>query len=634
MVRLADSSDEAGLEEAPLLPLPKPLPLKETKVPVLEKPESVEAGTSEGLNMRGGRPGDRLRELLGGLESEGSARLDNEAFLHRLYQSAASLRDPRYTLRAFHDDMTACFPELRLYLGVAGAAGAVAGTTTSGRSGAEEYIRTIGALFAVYWLCRLNLPSVPGSESLDGQLGFCFGAAGAGASEDWAPPPLEVVETIAPVEPLTTPTPPQRRMAFFEAMDWEGLHRLFCDSGVLISRQDGSASVDIDRAAAMLALTAIHDVMKVEALLPVVTPDDEHTEFAGHTAGDIIHDHDLALGYVLTHDPTALPCFAALPESLQRPIRFTQAKLGFNHGWLVQAEAPPGVLFNSFKQLITAEGVAAADIAFYFVHWVTDLAGAEPDQRVMGAQQFTCKFPRAVLASFVRSFPLVQRLSHLTCTELNEEFLVEWWPTAVLGASPSGATAIAQHRLIVQAQTADRQREVLSAWTTLPPADKKVLAEELARTGVAGEAYARSPQTPAGPAFLVYYSPAFVRQADDDTRFALRALSAVYRAARKMWPLDEAAAGGSVIVRIDQLKGRRTVDIGALHTKGSCWVLRRQHSAALEGNVESCALSELVSVVGGDGGAGNVEVVHLWELRTGEGGQGGDTSSVLTMAGV
>ena len=37
------------------------------------------------------------------------------------------------------------------------------------------------------------------------------------------------------------------------------------------------------------------------------------------------------------HDPGSLPCFANLPEELKRPIRFTQAKLGFNHGWLVQA---------------------------------------------------------------------------------------------------------------------------------------------------------------------------------------------------------------------------------------------------------------------------------------------------------
>ena len=51
----------------------------------------------------------------------------------------------------------------------------------------------------------------------------------------------------------------------------------------------------------------------------------------------MIKDHDLALGYVLEHDPSCLPSFATLPPEQQRAIRFTQAELGFNHGWLVQA---------------------------------------------------------------------------------------------------------------------------------------------------------------------------------------------------------------------------------------------------------------------------------------------------------
>ena len=43
-----------------------------------------------------------------------------------------------------------------------------------------------------------------------------------------------------------------------------------------------------------------------------------------------------------------------------------------------QAEAPPGALFGSFKALLETEAAAEADVAFYFVHWLTDLAGAEP----------------------------------------------------------------------------------------------------------------------------------------------------------------------------------------------------------------------------------------------------------------
>ena len=43
-----------------------------------------------------------------------------------------------------------------------------------------------------------------------------------------------------------------------------------------------------------------------------------------------------------------------------------------------------------------------------------------------------------------------------------------------------------------------------------------------------------------GPAFLVYYSPAFVRHlAPVDALPALRILAEVYRRARQLWPLQE-----------------------------------------------------------------------------------------------
>ena len=55
-------------------------------------------------------------------------------------------------------------------------------------------------------------------------------------------------------------------------------------------------------------------------------------------AGEVIHDHDQALGYVLTHDPLALPAFDDLPPEQRSPVSFTQAELAFNHGWLVQVQ--------------------------------------------------------------------------------------------------------------------------------------------------------------------------------------------------------------------------------------------------------------------------------------------------------
>ena len=58
----------------------------------------------------------------------------------------------------------------------------------------------------------------------------------------------------------------------------------------------------------MFALTAFHD-MAAEALLPAAAA--EHAPYLGFKAGDVINDHDLALGYVLDH-ADVLPSFAGL----------------------------------------------------------------------------------------------------------------------------------------------------------------------------------------------------------------------------------------------------------------------------------------------------------------------------------
>lgn len=67
-------------------------------------------------------------------------------------------------------------------------------------------------------------------------------------------------------------------------------------------------------------------------------------------AGERIHDHDIALGYVLDHHAHVLPSYAGLSKRQQAlfrglerramaqdSIRFTQCKMEYNMGWLVQA---------------------------------------------------------------------------------------------------------------------------------------------------------------------------------------------------------------------------------------------------------------------------------------------------------
>ena len=90
-------------------------------------------------------------------------------------------------------------------------------------------------------------------------------------------------------------------------------------------------------------------------------------------------------------------------------------------------------------------------MAFYFVHWVTDLAGAEPTP-LKGCEKFVLKFPQAVFSTIVGSMPIVQRLSETTPTALYEAYLTEAWEqhAASLGPSPSDGSAIALMRLLVQ----------------------------------------------------------------------------------------------------------------------------------------------------------------------------------------
>ena len=139
----------------------------------------------------------------------------------------------------------------------------------------------------------------------------------------------------------------------------------------------------------------------------------EHAPYQGYKAGDVIGDHDEALAYVLEHDVEALPCVAMLPPAQLAAVRFALGKMHYNHGWLVQAEAPPGALFSPLKRVIEACDVPAADVAFYFIHWLTDLAGAMPTP-LRGAEQFTLRFPPAVLGSIVRTLPYVQRLAQVS----------------------------------------------------------------------------------------------------------------------------------------------------------------------------------------------------------------------------
>lgn len=587
-----------------------------------------------------GKPDRVLRVALQGRRADWTAAI----------RAASQIRQPSYSLKDFYDDVRVAFPELSLYTAVRKTALQGTADTSSGVSGKDEYRRTIGAMFAVYWLARIGI---------DGERGFSLGV-----DEEWLPRQLPETEA-AEAELVAQNGAMAKRLAFYRTQDWETLLQLFIDAGILekdvapekrrisiptsprrsdeiptsprrsedFSLTPSRASsapagpspsqkctsglqVHVERMVGILALTAFHDIMKVEALLPTVDAAVAPNGHQGFKPGTMINDHDVALGYVLTYYGHLLPSFASLPPKQQASVRFTQSKMSFNHGWLVQAEAPPKALFGPFKSVITSGGAAAADVAFYFVHWLTDLAGAEPTP-LEGSEKFVLKFPHPVLGSFIRSFGVINELADLSETAVFESYLEQMWqqlppvfgPTSV----PTGDTAIALMRLVVQAQTVEKQQAVVDAFGKLSAEDRTVLSEEMARTGADDQEYSRTKLPKRGnPAILVYYSPAFVRTLTPlDALDALKCLTEIYRQARRLWPLSTAliskstgsssgpsgeagvqdGAGSTVTVRIDQIKELRLDEIQSVYSCGESWLLAKRND--LEAVVERHTLDHM-----------------------------------------
>lgn len=201
------------------------------------------------------------------------------------------------------------------------------------------------------------------------------------------------------------------------------------------------------------------------------------------------------------------------------------------------------------------------------------------------------RFPHAVLESFIRSFSVIHELAVSTETAVMEKYLVRRWAELLPEAPvPGGADddGVARMRLVLQAQTPDKQAGVLEAFRALPREDHALLSDEMARSGIAEQAFARAPQfrQVAGPAFLVYYSPAFLRNLSPHHSFAaLRILAEVYRRARQLWRLTPTTDNAhTVTVRIDQLKELSLSDIMSAFAQGETWLLCRKNS--LEAVVE------------------------------------------------
>ncbi|CAK9074275.1 Mitogen-activated protein kinase kinase kinase 3 [Durusdinium trenchii] len=503
-------------------------------------------------------------------------------------RAAEMIRSPEYTTKElehqsagrdhlptdfgpdFYEDMVAAFPELRLYSVVRVSEVRrndhnLVMSTSANRSGADEFQRTTGALFCIFWLMR---------QHLDGRECFCFGL-----DHEWKNA-KEIMRHVPGKEAEF-----QRRMSFYEQANWSAIEDLMRGAGLLTKqghdvertgtggREGGKVACfrmlsfrefgrRLERTLAMLVLMTIHDIMKLDILRPTVLMN----EFCGYKSGEVIGDHDIALSYVLERCPEALPSFAGLLPELQECIRFTHCKLDYNMGWLVQGEAHPGALFRAFRQVILErpKETSSKDVAFYFVHWFADLAGAEASP-LTGCEKFVLKFPLHVLSSFIDSFPVVWKLGPLTETQVFEEYLIWRWenmPTS-LGVRPSGTGAVAQMRLVLMAQ--GDSVEILRQFKQLPKSDANILTKDGTFRGCPGQSYSCDDSREVrGPAILVYYAPALMQKAGRKNPYgALRILAEVFRQARALWPLSDSDAEKTVLLRIDVLKA--TPSVRSLH---------------------------------------------------------------------
>jgi len=462
---------------------------------------------------------------------------------------ADHIRNESYSLQEYFNDCITAFPELQLFFVLEGCSEGEK-TASSARPNEVEYQRTVGGLFAVYWMMRLDM---------DGRAGFCYGV-----DSEWKTLNRKMVQanarsgskSNAPRGPAAAGpmSEEQKRASFFETMDW----KLFEDL-VTQSSCDKNAPNARDRIMALVVLTAIHDIMKVEALLPIVQQ--EHAPYLGYNAGVVIRDHDIALAYVMEHFSQYLPSYAGLPAQARNSILFTQGKLSFNHGWFVQAEGPPGAMLTAFKKVITSTTTVADthDIGFYFLHWLTDLAGAEATP-MLGVEKLVVKFPQAVLAAFLWSIRFLGKLSKMSETKVVETYLAARW--RVMAPSepvPTDAAAICRMRLVVMAQA---DGTISGIFDTLPDKDKTVLMNELSRTGCRGQFYSMCEVFYGGPAMLVYYGPALLQKNISSlvlARAALQVLAEVYHVARQLWPLQTEEQDQVVTIQISELK-QQTLD--------------------------------------------------------------------------
>merc|ERR1712032_1428220 len=79
-------------------------------------------------------------------------------------------------------------------------------------------------------------------------------------------------------------------------------------------------------------------------------------------------------------------------------------------------------------------------------------------------------------------------------------------------------------------------------------------------------------EQPEGPAFLVYYGPAFLQNLGADSPVKrLSLLAEIYRNVRALWPASVSKTATTVTIRIDTIKALSFADMNKSIARGNMW---------------------------------------------------------------
>lgn len=402
--------------------------------------------------------------------------------MQQLREAVSNLRQPDYSIRQFHNDVVSALPEFA-YLNmpeskVLDRKGEV---TTS----VEEYQRTMGSLFAVYWCMRLDM---------DGTIGFCFGV-----NSEWQPHYVPESLLVAPDQaldkwiansPLSREAAAdfQARVRLYQRTSWSLVTQLMVDAGLLrraSTRGHVVYTIEPERCVSIIVMLALQQLGKVCALHPTVEA--EHAGWLGYEEGQTITHQMDAVRFMMEKYPHSLPSFEHLSVEQQRVCIFLRTRCELNPGWLIQAEAPPGKVFSQFKSVADLSGVTKADMSLYFVHWLTDMSSQ--GQPLQGSETFVKRFPQSVLERFIHSWNVVSLLAIQNETQVYERFLHQSWDELKLpnmlhrGSVPS----VALMRLSMHGQTEHEKLAIIDAYFKCPLEVRRVLIDEMGNPGVEGQ---------------------------------------------------------------------------------------------------------------------------------------------------